>query len=119
MRTEERSVWTGIRNGLLGRCPACGEGRLFSRYLKVSATCAACGHKLAQYRSDDGPAYVTILIVGHLVVAPALLTEPVLTWPIERLFAVAIPTLVALTLALLPRVKGAFIGAQWAIGDHA
>ncbi len=116
---SERPVWTGIRNGLLGRCPACGEGRLFSRYLKVAPACTACRHPLAQYKSDDGPAYVTILIVGHLIVAPALFTEAVLTWPLERLFAVAIPTLVALTLTLLPRVKGAFVGAQWVVGDHA
>lgn len=119
MRTPERSVWAGIKSGLLGRCPACGQGRLFSRYLKVVTACAACGQNLSQYRSDDGPAYVTILIVGHLVVAPALFTDPVLTWPMERLLAVAVPALVALTLALLPRVKGAFVGAQWAIGDHA
>lgn len=105
--------------GLAGRCPQCGEGRLFSSYLKVVPTCPNCGHQLSQYRSDDGPAYFTILIVGHVVIAPALFTGAVLTWPLATLLTTAIVSLVGLTLALLPIVKGAFVGVQWAVGDRS
>ena len=63
--------------GLRGRCPHCGEGALFYRYLKVNPHCPVCGHDLAQYPSDDGPAYFTILITGHLVIVP-LLVFPVI-----------------------------------------
>lgn len=105
--------------GFAGRCPHCGEGKMFSSYLKVVPTCPSCGHALAQYRSDDGPAYFTILIVGHVIIAPALFTGAVLTWPLAWLLATAITSLVGLTLLLLPRVKGAFVGVQWAVGDRS
>lgn len=114
---QQRSTWDGFKRGLFGRCPACGEGRLFRSYLKVEPVCPSCGHALAQYRSDDGPAYFTILIVGHAVIAPVLFSSLVLDWPMAWLLAIAIPSIVGLTLALLPRVKGAFVGVQWAIND--
>lgn len=118
VKFQQRSVWAGIRRGLLGRCPHCGEGRLFSAYLKVEPSCASCGHEVGQYRADDGPAYFTILIVGHLVVAPMLLTNFVLTWPIAWVLGIVLPSIVGLSLTLLPRVKGAFVGVQWAVGDR-
>lgn len=108
-----------MRRGLSGRCPACGDGHLFTSYLKVSPDCAACAHPLAQYRADDGPAYFTIMIVGHLVIAPMLLMNFVLTWPVGWVLGIMLPGIVILSLLLLPRVKGAFVGAQWAVGDRS
>jgi uncharacterized protein (DUF983 family) len=116
---QQRSVWTGIQRGLKGKCPHCGQGRLFSSYLKVAPGCAACGHDIGVYRADDGPAYFTILIIGHVVIAPLLFLEFVRTWPILWVLSIVLPTLVLTTLLLLPRVKGAFVGVQWAIGDRA
>jgi uncharacterized protein (DUF983 family) len=110
------SMLTGMKRGVRHRCPNCGEGRLYTRYLKVDLDCEVCGHDLARYPADDGPAYFTILIIGHLVVAPLLLfpfiwkMSPVLVVPLTVL------PLAALTLMLLPRVKGAVIGALWAVG---
>lgn len=101
--------------GLKGRCPRCGEGKLFWRYLKVSPRCGACDLDLAQYPADDGPAYFTILIVGHLMVAP-LLFFPII-WeapPIYVVPATLIP-LAIITLLLLPRIKGWFIGLLYAL----
>jgi uncharacterized protein (DUF983 family) len=116
---QQRSVWSGIQRGALGKCPNCGEGLLFTSYLKVAPTCPSCGHELAHYRADDGPAYFTILIVGHLVIAPLLFFEFVRTWPVAWLMAILIPAIVVLALVLLPRVKGAFVGLQWALGDRS
>jgi uncharacterized protein (DUF983 family) len=110
------SMLTGMKRGVRHRCPNCGEGRLYTRYLKVDLDCEVCGHDLARYPADDGPAYFTILIIGHLVVAPLLFfpfiwkMSPVLVVPLTVL------PLAALTLMLLPRVKGAVIGALWAVG---
>lgn len=115
---QQRSAWLGIRRGLTGKCPQCGAGPLFSSYLKVATTCSACAHETGLYRADDGPAYFTILIVGHVVIGPLFLLEFVRTWPVMSVFAVVIPTIIALTLLLLPRVKGAFVGVQWAVGDR-
>ncbi|MFZ0267912.1 DUF983 domain-containing protein [Caulobacter sp.] len=113
---EPASMLTGMKRGVRHRCPNCGEGRLYTRYLKVDLDCEVCGHDLARYPADDGPAYFTILIIGHLVVAPLLLfpfiwkMSPVLVVPLTVL------PLAALTLLLLPRVKGAVIGALWSVG---
>ena len=63
---EPRVVWQAVWNGIKCRCPNCGKGKLFRKYLKVQQHCAACGHDNAQYPADDGPAYFTMLIVGHL-----------------------------------------------------
>jgi uncharacterized protein (DUF983 family) len=115
MRTPSApSFLTGLKRGVLHRCPNCGEGRLYSRYLKVDLDCEVCGHDLARYPADDGPAYFTILIIGHLFVAP-LLFFPII-WKAPPIFVVplTIIPLGALTLLLLPRVKGAVIGALWA-----
>jgi uncharacterized protein (DUF983 family) len=110
------SVLTGMRRGLRHRCPNCGEGRLYRRYLKVEPDCEVCGHELGRYPADDGPAYFTILIIGHLFVAPLLIfpfiwkASPWLVVPLTIL------PLAGLTLVLLPRVKGVVIGALWAMG---
>jgi uncharacterized protein (DUF983 family) len=66
-------------DGFRQRCPACGNGRLFGRYLKVNDTCPSCGEALHHQRADDAPPYFTILIVGHVVVGAIL--------PVERAFA--------------------------------
>jgi uncharacterized protein (DUF983 family) len=108
------SAGEGFKRGLLGRCPNCGQGRLFGGYLKVEPRCAVCGHDNARYRADDGPAYFTILIVGHLVVAPLLCLSFIWTWPPAMVVALTFSLIGAAVLTLLPLVKGAFIGVQWA-----
>jgi uncharacterized protein (DUF983 family) len=108
------SFGTGLARGLARRCPACGEGRLFRGYLKVQETCAHCGHDNAQYRADDGPAYFTILIVGHLVLAPLLCFGFIQSWPAQVVAPAVVGGIGVSALVLLPFVKGGFIGAQWA-----
>lgn len=115
---NDRNFWQGFRRGLAGKCPSCGKANLFTSYLKVTARCSVCDHDLAQYKSDDGPAYFTIMIVGHLVLGPLLLLEIVRTLPIEVITAVMLTGIALLTLWLLPLVKGAFVGAQWALRDE-
>lgn len=110
-----RPFMTGLLRGLRHRCPSCGEGRLYSGYLKIAPACDACGHDLGSYRADDGPAYFTILLVGHLVVAPMFFFP--FMWEISPWIIVpgALAGLTTLILLLLPRIKGAFVGALWAI----
>ena len=111
----QSNLVTGLTRGFGGRCPQCGQGRLLRDYLKVVSTCPVCGHDNGQYPADDAPPYFTILIVGHVVVAPALCFSFIWTWPAGWVLAVTLPAILAATLLLLPRVKGAVIGAQWAI----
>ncbi len=108
--------------GLAGRCPACGEGKIYRAYLKVNDTCPVCTHPLGEYRADDGPAYFTILLVGHLVVAPLLIFPIIWQAPAAVIVPATLIPLAAITLALLPRVKGAVIGLLYALklaGDQA
>ena len=114
MSDKERSASDGIRRGFMRRCPNCGKGHLFSGYLAVEPNCEACGHENARYRADDGPAYFTILIVGHLVIVPLLCLSFILTWPLAAVLPLSLALVLVSTLALLPLVKGAFIGVQWA-----
>lgn len=117
--TTRRPAGLAIRRGFLGRCPNCGEGRLFRAYLKVVDNCEVCGEDLHHHRADDAPAYFTILIVGHFIVAGVLATEfvaPDTPFWVPALFWGGL-TLLA-SLALLPRIKGALVGLQWANRMH-
>lgn len=114
-----RDPWQAIGKGLHGLCPACGEGRIFRAYLKVNDTCPTCGEELHHHRADDAPPYMTIFIVGHIVGTLMLLAEHY--WPDAPIWAHALvwPTLtLALSLSLLPRVKGALVAYQWALRMH-
>jgi uncharacterized protein (DUF983 family) len=108
-------VLKGLQRGFSLRCPECGQGRLLKSYLKVVSPCQVCGHDNAQYPSDDAPPYFTMLLVGHLVVAPALVLPFIMTWPVQYVLLATLPALLIVTLLALPRVKGAVIGVQWAI----
>lgn len=112
---QQRRVSEGLLRGARKRCPNCGEGRLFGRYLKVEPECAICGHDNGRYRADDAPPYFTILIVGHLVIAPLLLFPWIWEAPAWLVVGTTLPLLFVLTLLLLPVVKGAVVGLHWAI----
>jgi len=105
-----------ILRGLKGRCPACGRGAMFWKYLKVNGRCESCDHELARYPADDGPAYMTILLTGHVVIVPLLMIPFV--WQTNPLYSLPfiLGGLAAVTLSLLPRVKGGWIGLMYALG---
>ncbi|HZY11177.1 MAG TPA: DUF983 domain-containing protein [Beijerinckiaceae bacterium] len=114
-----RRRWQPFKRGFAGRCPACGEGRIFRKYLKVAESCTSCGEELHHQRADDAPPYFTILIVGHIVGTLLLIGEE--RWPDAPMWmpiAAGLVLAIALSLALLPRVKGALIGWQWALRMH-
>jgi uncharacterized protein (DUF983 family) len=115
---SERPVRPALQRGWRRRCPNCGAGPMMRGYLTVRDNCTVCGEALHHHRADDGPAYLTILIVGHLL-APVLLFV-FTTWRPEPLLLAAIFTVgtVALSLYLLPRLKGALVALQWAKRMH-
>jgi uncharacterized protein (DUF983 family) len=107
------NFWTALKRGFVRRCPRCGQGSLFKGYLTMADHCSNCQLAFEPYRSDDVPAYFTILIVGHIVV-PGLLTMEKIAHPAEWVqMAVWLPVTLFGTLALLPFIKGAAIGAIW------
>jgi len=117
--SARRDLGPATRRGLLGRCPLCGEGRIFRAYLKVVDACPHCGEDLSPQRADDAPPYITMLIVGHFVVAGIVAAEEL--WPNAPVLLGAILWALlagALSLVILPRVKGALVGYQWAMRMH-
>lgn len=110
---QTHEFWDVLLRGAIGRCPNCGKGKLFRRYLKPVEACSVCATKLGHIRADDGPAWATILIVGHILASLLLVVIPNSDWP-DGVSMIVWP-LVALVLALLvlPRAKGAFIGILW------
>ncbi|MFN0217543.1 MAG: DUF983 domain-containing protein [Hyphomicrobium sp.] len=114
----ERSAWASIRRGWAQTCPACGEGRLYKSYLKVNDACPHCGEALHHHRADDAPPYFVMTITAHVVVGGILLLERNFAPDVWLQLAIWCPTLIALSLWLLPRVKGALIGYQWALRMH-
>ncbi len=113
-RDTRRSLWRGWQR----KCPSCGSGPMLRGFLTVRDTCAVCGEALHHHRADDGPAWATILIAGHLL-APVMLTVFTAFRPEGWLMAVGFSVVFTLlSLYLLPRIKGMFVGFQWARRMH-
>lgn len=116
--SEDRPLRPALVRGWRRRCPSCGAGPMMRGYLKVRDSCPVCGEELHHHRADDGPAYLTILIVGHLL-APILLFTYTRWRPEPLVLAVGFTIgTVALSLYLLPRLKGALVALQWANRMH-
>ena len=88
------------------------------RYLKVAPNCPSCGEDLSQHRADDAPPYLTIVVVGHIIVPLILFVET--RWPLPTMVHMAIwlPLTLILSLTFLPPMKGAVVGLQWALRMH-
>ena len=115
---EKRDVWTALKRGFRGRCPRCGEGKLFRAFLKVDDHCSNCGQDFTPHRADDLPAYLVIVIVGHIVVPAALWIETNYAPEVWLQLAIYLPFTFIASLLLLQPVKGAVVGLQWALRMH-
>jgi len=113
-RDLKQAMWRGFR----GRCPNCGEGKLFRAYLKTNESCSVCGQDLHHHRADDFPAYLVIVIVGHIVVPLVVAVEQHFAPPYLVHLAVWLPLTLGMSLALLQPIKGAIVGLQWAFRMH-
>jgi uncharacterized protein (DUF983 family) len=102
-----------LARGLVGRCPNCGQGKLYRAYLKQVEYCAICRERFGDIDSDDAAPWFTILIAGIFAAPPYFLFEDIFLS--HFLFAMILISLVtvALILFLLPRIKGTLIGAFW------
>ncbi len=117
-KNEHRSVMQAMGRGFLGRCPHCGKGKLFGKFLKVAGKCDACGEEYHHHRADDLPAYLVIVIVGHIALAGVMGTERMLNLTSWQNLAIWVPITLVSCLALLQPVKGAVVGLQWAVRMH-
>jgi uncharacterized protein (DUF983 family) len=113
-----RPTWMSVKRGWRQTCPCCGNGKMYKSYLKVNDTCPACATELHHHRADDAPPYFVMMITAHVVVGGILLLEKNFALDLWLQLAIWLPVTVLLSLWLLPRVKGALIGYQWALRMH-
>ncbi len=114
----ERPLGPALRNGWRLKCPRCGQGPLMRAYLKTHDHCVVCDEPLHHHRADDGPAYTTILVGGH-VMAPFLMATYTFFDPNPLVVAVGFSTaFTGFSLWMLPRMKGLFVAFQWAKRMH-
>ena len=102
-----------VSTGLAGRCPRCGEGKLFKGFLALGTKCEVCGLDFAFADSGDGPAVFVTLVGGAVVLGLALWTEFTFSPPIWVHVVVFVPLTLAVTLGLLRPLKGVMIAQQW------
>ena len=114
----ERSLGQAFRNGLLRRCPDCGKSSVFNGYIKVKHSCESCGLDRHHQRADDAPPYFTMLIVLHFVISGLLTVQQTYNPATWIQLSIWLPVSLVAALWLLPRVKGALIGIQWARRMH-
>lgn len=110
------SVGKALWRGLQRKCPCCGQAPAFRGYLKVVDACASCQTPLSIYPTDDGPAYITMILVGHVIIAPAFMFGFFYAYPVQVLAPVLVGAIGGLTLLALPYIKGAFLGLMWNLG---
>ncbi len=115
---QARPVMSAMTRGLRGRCPHCGEGRLFASFLKTVDRCECCEAEMHHHRADDLPAYLVVVIVGHIVVGAFMGVEATSTLSTWQHLAIWVPLTVGSALALLRPIKGAVVGLQWALYMH-
>jgi uncharacterized protein (DUF983 family) len=113
-RSLKQAMWRGGR----GKCPACGKGHMFVKFMKVTDTCDHCSEELHHQRADDAPPYFTIFIVGHIIIPLVFIVERM--WHPSYIIHAALwlPLILGLTFMLMPTVKGAVVGLQWALRMH-
>jgi len=117
-RRLPRGAFGALGRGFRGRCPACGQGRMFRAFLKVSDKCPACGEELHHHRADDFPAYLVTVLTGFLLVPIVLAVEMSYTPPVWLSVSLWPAIAFVMAMALLQPVKGTVVALQWYAGLH-
>lgn len=112
------SLWQAILRGIAGHCPRCGAARLFRQWLKPVERCPSCLVDLTHQRADDFPAYIAIILTGHLTAPIIIMLSLEFDLGPLAMFAIIIPLVLVLMLGMLQPAKGAVIAAQWWFGMH-
>jgi uncharacterized protein (DUF983 family) len=113
---EPVSLAKAMWRGFTMKCPNCGTGKLFGRFLEVADHCPVCGEEFSHHRADDFPPYLVIFVVGHAIVPGILAVEINYAPPIWLQFLIWLPLTLISALALLQPAKGAVVGLQWQLG---
>ena len=114
----KRPVRRSLGRGLTMRCPNCGTGALFDGYLKAVDACSTCGEEMHHHRADDAHPYLTILVLGHIMIPLLFWLDRIYEPAMEVMMGISIVGIVGLALLVLRPMKGMVIGLQWALRMH-
>lgn len=114
----KRPLALSIKRGLFGKCPNCGSGKLFRAFIKPVDECAHCSESFTAQQADDLPAYLVVLVVGHITVGGFMIAEMLTDWPSWVHLSIWVPATLILSIALLQPVKGGVIALQWSQYMH-
>jgi uncharacterized protein (DUF983 family) len=112
------SGWQAVWRGIRFRCPRCGDAHLFARFLKPMPVCPSCAQDWTLQRADDFPAYISMMVCGHLLAPIVIFLERAFAPPVNVLAAIVVPMAMVMMLGLLQPAKGAVIAMQWWLGMH-
>ncbi|PZU57841.1 MAG: hypothetical protein DI547_12330 [Sphingobium sp.] len=115
---SDRPFWPAARRSLRNRCPACGEARLFERFLRPVPECPACGQSWISHQADDFPAYIVILLLGHLLVPLMIEVNATFAIPLWVQGLLWPGLAIVLAVGMIQPVKGAVIAFQWSRRMH-
>ncbi len=118
MPDEASPLWPILRAALSKRCPKCGQAPLFRTYLKQVDTCANCGEAFGHIRADDAPAWLTIIVMGHVLAFTLMFIAPSTNWPMWVNILVWQSFAIGMVFWLLPRAKAIFIAIIWRTGAN-
>jgi uncharacterized protein (DUF983 family) len=115
MAEEDRNYppVSAISTGLAGRCPRCGEGRMFQGFLTLAPRCETCGLEFGFADSGDGPAVFVTLIAGFIVLGVALYVDVTYEPPLWVYIAIFMPLTILVCLGLLRPLKGLLVASQY------
>ena len=113
-----QTLGAALVRGIRGRCPRCGEAKLFGKFLKPIAVCPRCHQDWSHHRADDMPPYISILITGHVLAPLIIYFGAVSDMSMWQALTICLVLASVLMIGLLQPAKGAVIALQWWHGMH-
>lgn len=117
-RPAVRSVKSAMFRGFLCKCPSCGKGSIYNGLLSIRAVCEVCAEDLSHQKADDFPAYLNVLIVGHIVVGFAMAMMRYKFFDIWTITFLTAFVCIVTSIVMMRPLKGLVVGSQWALGMH-
>ena len=102
-----------VQVGLKGKCPQCGQGRMFGGILKFKDHCANCGLDYSKMEVGDGAAIFVIMIANAVVLGGALGFESAFNPPLWLHFVIWPCVAIGLCVYLTRLFKGVLLALQY------
>ena len=101
------------QTGLRGKCPRCGQGRLFRGFLKLAPRCDVCGLDYGFADPADGPAFFVICFACVPAVLFAVWLEVEYEAPYWVHLFTSLPLLLLTCIPPLRPLKGWLVASQY------